>query len=94
MALAIMRRARYDETEATSALTILQSAQSPKHEIGAELFLPFHSATQPFQDYWLNDRLTVYSKKYMSTFFVFHRLGGKSPEYCNAEKNSEHNTRH
>ena len=68
MALAIMRRARYDETEATSALTILQSAQSPKHEIGAELFLPFHSATQPFQDYWLNDRLTVYSKKYMSTF--------------------------
>jgi Zn-dependent protease with chaperone function len=68
MAMTMLRKARYDEREAFSALTILQSTQSPKHEIGVELFLPFHSSENPFQDYWLNNRLTVYSKKYMGTF--------------------------
>jgi len=68
MAVVFMRNAKYDEHEAFSALTILQSSQSPKREIGPALFLPFHSVNHPFQDYWLNDRLTVYSKKYMSTF--------------------------
>lgn len=68
MALVLLRNAKYNEQEAFSALTILQAAQSPKYEIGAELFLPLHSKNYPFQDYWLNDRLTVYSKKYMGTF--------------------------
>lgn len=68
MALVLLRNAKYNEEEAFSALTILQAPQSPKHEIGAELFLPLHSKDFPFQDYWLNDRLTVYSKKYMGTF--------------------------
>ncbi|WP_276374493.1 M48 family metallopeptidase [Chryseolinea sp. H1M3-3] len=68
MALILLRNARYDEREASAALSILQRAQSPKYEIGAELFLPFHFKNYPFQDYWLNDRLTVYSKKYMGTF--------------------------
>ena len=68
MAMTMLRKAKYDEREAFSALSILHSTQSPKHDIGAELFLPFHSAENPFQDYWLNDRLTVYSKKYMGTF--------------------------
>ena len=68
MAVVFLRNARYDEREAFSALTILQSPQSPKHELGADFFLPFHSSHYPFQDYWLNDRLTAYSKKYMQTF--------------------------
>ncbi|HEX6223776.1 MAG TPA: M48 family metalloprotease [Chryseolinea sp.] len=68
MALTLLRNAHYNEHEAFSALTVLHAAQSPKHEIGAELFAPFHSAENPFQDYWLNDRLTVYSKNYMGTF--------------------------
>lgn len=68
MAIVLLRNARYDENEAFSALTILQSPQSPKHQIGADLFSPFHSASYPFEDYWLNDRLTAYSKKYMRTF--------------------------
>lgn len=68
MALVLLRNANYNEKEAFSALSILQSAQSPKREIGAELFLPLHNDHYPFQDYWLNDRLTVYSKKYMGTF--------------------------
>lgn len=68
MAITLLRNAHYNEREAFAALTILQSAQAPKHEVGAELFAPFHSAHYPFEDYWLNDRLTVYSKKYMGTF--------------------------
>jgi hypothetical protein len=68
MALVLLRNAHYDEGEAFSALSVLQAAQSPKYEIGAELFLPFHTGDYPFQDYWLNDRLSVYSKKYMGTF--------------------------
>ena len=68
MAMTLLRKAHYNEQEAFSALTVLQSTQSPKYEIGAELFSPFHSIENPFQDYWLNDRLTVYSKKYMGTF--------------------------
>lgn len=68
MALVLLRHAKYDEQEAFSALTVLQNPQSPKHKIGAELFLPFHTSEYPFQDYWLNDRLSVYSKKYMGTF--------------------------
>jgi hypothetical protein len=68
MAMTLLRKAHYNEQKAFSALTILQSTQSPKYDIGAELFSPFHSAESPFQDYWLNDRLTVYSKRYMGTF--------------------------
>ena len=68
MAVVLLRNAKYDETESSSVLNILQSPQSPKYEIGAEIFAPFHSADYPFQDYWLKDRLSVYSKKYMGTF--------------------------
>ncbi|HZI26174.1 MAG TPA: M48 family metalloprotease [Chryseolinea sp.] len=68
MALTLLRHSNYNEQEIFPAMTILQSTQSPKHKIGAELFSPFHTADQPFQDYWLNNRLTVYSKNYMGTF--------------------------
>ena len=68
LSIALLSGADYNEREALSALTVLQSAQSPKREIGAELFLPFHSPNYPFQDYWLNDRLTVFSKKYSGNF--------------------------
>jgi predicted Zn-dependent protease len=68
MALVLLGNANYDERESFSALSVLQAAQLPKYEIGAELFLPFHTPDYPFQDYWLNDRLSVYSKKYMGTF--------------------------
>lgn len=68
MAIVLLRKAGYNEGMAFAALSVLQAAQSPKHEIGAELFLPFHSPDYPFQDYWLNDRPIVYSKKYMGTF--------------------------
>jgi len=68
MSVALLSGADYSEGEALSALSVLQSAQSPKQEIGAELFLPFHSPNYPFQDYWLNDRLTVFSKKYSGNF--------------------------
>jgi predicted Zn-dependent protease len=68
MAIIFLRNAEYNEKEGASALAMLKSAQSPKYDVGAELFLPFHSAEFPFQDYWLNDRLTVFSKKYMGTF--------------------------
>lgn len=68
MALVLLRNADYNEKKAFSALSVLQTAQSPKYDIGLELFLPFHTADYPFQDYWLNNRPTVYSKKYMGTF--------------------------
>ena len=68
MAIILLRNAKYDEREAFSALSILQRAQSPKHNIGVEMFSPLHTPAYPFQDYWLNDRPTVYSKKYMGTF--------------------------
>jgi hypothetical protein len=68
MALVLLRNANYNENEAFVTLDILKKAQSPKHNIGAELFMPLHSSNYPFQDYWLNDRLSVYSKKYMGTF--------------------------
>jgi predicted Zn-dependent protease len=68
MAVALMSGAHYNEGEALAALTILQSAQSPKKQIGAEIFLPFHSPDYPFQDHWLNDRLSVFGKKYSGSF--------------------------
>ncbi len=68
MAFVLLSNAHYNKRESFTALSALQSAQSPKQEIGAELFLPFHSDKYPFQDYWLNDRLTVYSKKYQGNF--------------------------
>jgi predicted Zn-dependent protease len=68
MALVLLRNAQYHEQEAFSALSMLEAAQKPKQTIGAELFLPLHSRNYPFEDYWLNDRLTAYSKKYMGTF--------------------------
>ncbi len=68
MSVALLSGAHYSEGEALSALSVLQSPQSPKREIGAEMFLPFHSPNYPFQDHWLNDRLTVFSKKYSGNF--------------------------
>jgi hypothetical protein len=47
---------------------MLLAAQSPKYPIGVELFMPFHAPDYPFQDHWLNSRLTVYSKEYTDTF--------------------------
>lgn len=68
MAFALLTKANYNGSQAFSALNVLQAAQSPKREIDAELFLPFHSNNFPFQDYWLNSRLSVFSKKYYGTF--------------------------
>lgn len=68
MAIVLLRNAGYNEQKGFDALPMLAAAQSPRHEIGAEFFLPFHSPDYPFQDYWLNDRPVVYSKKYMDTF--------------------------
>jgi hypothetical protein len=68
MALVLLRNANYSESDAFVTLDILKKAQSPKYDIGAELFMPLHASKYPFQDYWLNDRLSAYSKKYMGTF--------------------------
>ncbi len=68
MAIVLLRNAKYNERASFSVLDILQSPQSPRYDIGAEIFAPFHSSDYPFQDHWLNARLSVYSKKYMGTF--------------------------
>jgi hypothetical protein len=64
----IFRNAGYNEGEALSLLSVLDSAgtQTP---IGPELFLPFHTTKLPFQDHWVRPRLSVYRKTYDNTFF-------------------------
>lgn len=71
MALSILRNAGYDEKGSASALRILEAPQSPKYEPGPEFFAPLHSTDYPFQDYWLKDRLSVFSKKEKGQTFLY-----------------------
>lgn len=71
MALGILRNAGYDEKRSASALRILEAPQSPKYPLGPEFFAPLHSPEYPFQDYWLRDRLSVFSKKDKGQTFLY-----------------------
>lgn len=63
------QRAQYNPAEALSLLSVLDSAQHPKYSSGHDLFLPLHAANYPFQEYWLNQRLSIYSKRPTNVLF-------------------------
>jgi Zn-dependent protease with chaperone function len=58
-----LTRASYNPDEAAHLINILDSAQYPKRDIKEALFLPLHFTKYPFQEYWLNERLSIYSKE-------------------------------
>jgi hypothetical protein len=69
--------------------------------MGPEFFLPLHNEAFPFQDYWLNNRLTVYSKKYMGTFLYssdsiesHHTIALRKKVLCSYLSKSGANTSH
>ena len=56
----LLSNAGYSPHEAITMLDILEKSDSMKYDIGIDLFMPLHSRDYPFQDKWLNPRLSVY----------------------------------
>ncbi|MBL0743635.1 M48 family metallopeptidase [Chryseolinea lacunae] len=70
--LVLMRNAGYQPQESISLLSVLDSIDYTKERLGYKLFVEFDFAKYPFQDYWLRDRPSVYSKM-SADYFLFSR---------------------
>jgi hypothetical protein len=59
----LFAKAGYPEREAMEVMKTLEEHNKPKYPLNAETFLPLHSDLFPFEDYWLNARLSLFSNK-------------------------------
>lgn len=66
----IFNSARYNEQDAISMLSVLESAQEPKYDFGAEVFLPLDAEDFPLQTYFFKEQLSIYSRKHASNILM------------------------
>jgi Zn-dependent protease with chaperone function len=68
LGLILMHRAGYDAWASFSTLSLLDSGDYTKERLGRRLFKPFEFANYPFQEYWLNPPLTMYTRRPEDTY--------------------------
>lgn len=62
------KNASYQQSQSLALLNLLDSAEFPKRLLNERIFVPFHFSKYPFQEHWLKERLSIYSKKSDNTF--------------------------
>jgi Zn-dependent protease with chaperone function len=70
LGFALFRNAGYNQKEAVTMLTLLDSAEVPKRKLGARLFNAFNFSKYTFDPAWLKPRLSIYSERPTHTFFL------------------------
>lgn len=64
----LYQNAGYNPMEALQLIDQLDFSNYSKLNLGKKLFLPFHFRKFPFQEKWLNDRLSIYKKETQKSF--------------------------
>ncbi|QOI98148.1 MAG: M48 family metalloprotease [Flammeovirgaceae bacterium] len=70
LGLKLLLKAGFNRSGALGALNVLDSADRMKYVFNERLFEPFYTSKYPFQEAWLNKRLSIYSKR-PENLFIF-----------------------